>query len=333
MQEKSQNGTRRIVVLGTGGTISGSSAHGADNIGYIAGTLAVATLLAGFDAPAGFTLHSEQTAQIDSKDMTFALWQSLAQRCAYWLDQSDVVGIVITHGTDTLEETAFFLHSVLGPSKPVVLTCAMRPATSSTPDGPQNLRDALVVASTSTACGVTVVCAGVVHGAAEVQKVHTYRLDAFSSGDTGPIGYVEESTVRLVRPWPGGCDASASMTGALTMNTDHWPHVEIVMSHAGARGTVVDALVRQVQDRGDGASLEKRQVDGLVVAATGNGTVHLELEKALLRAQDAGISVLRATRCTQGRIFPRKQELFRDAGALTPVKARIALLLELLSRG
>jgi L-asparaginase len=105
-------------------------------------------------------------------------------------------GVVITHGTDTLEETAFFLHSVLAPAKPVVLTCAMRPATALSPDGPQNVRDAIAVAATAGAQGVTVVCAGTVHSGVDVQKVHTYRLDAFASGDAGPIGYVEEGAVR-----------------------------------------------------------------------------------------------------------------------------------------
>lgn len=321
MHKDSQTGARRIVVLGTGGTISGSSLLRSDNIGYTAGALDVLQLFVGIDAPEGFVLQAEQVAQIDSKDMNFALWKELARRCAYWLDQSDVAGIVITHGTDTLEETAFFLHSVLGACKPVVLTCAMRPATALAPDGPQNMRDALVVAATPGARGILAVCAGVVHGAQEVQKVHTYRLDAFSSGDAGPIGYVEEASVRLVRNWPAGLNADDAILRALEKSIVEWPSVEIVMSHAGAAGRVVDAL------------MQSPQVDGLVVAATGNGTIHSELEKALLRAQAAGISVVRATRCPQGRILPRPQESFRDAGSLTPVKARISLLLELLRRG
>jgi len=288
-------------------------------------------LFAGIEVPEGFVLETEQVAQLDSKDMDFATWQQLADRCAHWLDQSDVAGIVITHGTDTLEETAYFLHSVLVSHKPVVLTCSMRPATALAPDGPQNMRDAVAIAATFGAGGVTAVCAGVIHSAQEVQKVHTYRLDSFSSGDAGPIGYVEESAVRLVRNWPVGIDSGSFIKAALTTKADNWPHVEIVMSHAGARGTIVDALIQPLthEDHGTGVKLK---IAGFVVAATGNGTIHGELEQSLLKAQAAGITVVRATRCAQGRILPKQQEKFRDAGSLSPVKARIALVLELLSR-
>ena len=142
-------------------------------------------------------------AQVDSKDMSFEIWRQLALRCDHWLAQEDVGGVVITHGTDTLEETAYFLHAVLAPrKKPVVLTCAMRPATAFMPDGPQNLLDAIAVASAPGARGVVAVCAGVIHSALDVAKRHTYRLDAFSSGDAGPVGYVEEGQLRLLRDWP-----------------------------------------------------------------------------------------------------------------------------------
>jgi len=314
---------RRVVVLGTGGTIAGRAASSADNIGYKAGEVDVADLLGGIDAPPGVTLVAEQVAQVDSKDMDFDIWRTLAQRCAHWLGQPDVAGVVITHGTDTLEETAFFLHSVLDAVKPVVLTCAMRPATALAPDGPQNVRDAISVAATEDARGVTAVCAGTVHSGVDVQKVHTYRLDAFASGDAGPIGYVEEGEVRLVRAWP---NAAAQRVAAICEPGDvQWPRVEIVMSHAGASGAVVDALVQS----GTGSSDPLR---GLVLATTGNGTVHYLLEAAALKAQDGGIAVRRATRCANGRILPKEGDALRDAGALTPVKARIALMLELLGK-
>ncbi|MGJ7603814.1 asparaginase [Variovorax sp. LT1R20] len=311
---------RRVVVLGTGGTIAGKASSSGDNIGYTAGQVDVADLLGGIEAPEGIALLAEQVAQVDSKDMAFDIWQKLAQRCVHWLAQPDVAGVVITHGTDTLEETAFFLHSVLAPAKPVVLTCAMRPATALSPDGPQNVRDAIAVATTVGAQGVMAVCAGMVHSGVDVQKVHTYRLDAFASGDAGPIGYVEEGAVRRVREWP----AAPSNQSSKALNTSGpWPRVEIVMSHAGASGAIVDALVRE------GA---EEPVRGLVLATTGNGTVHYALEAAALKAQDAGIAVLRATRCSSGRILPRADDRLRDAGALTPVKARIALMLELLGK-
>lgn len=311
---------RRVVVLGTGGTIAGRAASSGDNIGYTAGQVGVADLLGGIEAPQGVSLEAEQVAQVDSKDMSFDIWQQLARRCAHWLAQADVVGVVVTHGTDTLEETAFFLHSVLAPAKPVVLTCAMRPATALSPDGPQNVRDAVSVAATQGAHGVTVVCAGAIHSGIDIQKVHTYRLDAFASGDAGPVGYVEEGEVRRVREWPKGAALPASkLFGPAAVR---WPRVEIVMSHAGASGAVVDALLQP------GAA---EPVRGLVLAATGNGTLHHALEAAALKAQDAGIAVVRATRCANGRILPKAGDLLRDAGALTPVKARIALMLELLA--
>ncbi|QFZ85878.1 asparaginase [Variovorax paradoxus] len=317
MTHSSLSETRRVVVLGTGGTIAGKAANSGDNIGYTAGQVGVADLLGGIEAPADVTLVAEQVAQLDSKDMDADTWRQLAARCAHWLAQPDVAGIVVTHGTDTLEETAFFLHAVLAPAKPVVLTCAMRPATALSPDGPQNVRDALVVASTRGAQGVTAVCAGTIHSGVDVQKVHTYRLDAFASGDAGPVGYVEEGEVRRVRAWPQGAALDASRLEAVSKP---WPRVEIVVSHAGASGAIVEALLLP--------SVEPLR--GLVVAATGNGTVHHALEAAALRAQAAGAAVLRATRCANGRILPKPGDGLRDAGALTPVKARVALVLELL---
>ncbi len=315
---------RRIVVLGTGGTIAGRAASGGDNIGYTAGQVGVADLLGGIEAPEGLALAAEQVAQLDSKDMEPDVWLQLARRCAFWLAEADVAGVVITHGTDTLEETAFFLQAVLAPGKPVVLTCAMRPASSLSPDGPQNVRDAIAVAATPAARGVTVVCAGAIHSAFDVQKVHTYRQDAFASGDAGPVGYVEEGAVRRVRDWPES-PARSKLIEAGEGAAMQWPRVEILTSHAGATGAIVDLLL---QERAMGVVAEP--VRGLVLAATGNGTVHHALEAAALRAQDAGVAVLRATRCASGRILPRPDDKLRDAGALTPVKARIALMLELI---
>lgn len=314
---------RRIIVLGTGGTIAGRAEAMGDNIGYTAAQVGVADLLGGIAVPAGIVVETEQVAQVDSKDMDAATWQRLAQRCAHWLAQTDVAGIVITHGTDTLEETALFLHLALGPHKPVVLTCAMRPATALSPDGPQNVRDAIAVASTSGARGVVAVCAGVVHSALDVQKVHTYRLDAFSSGDAGPIGYVEEGELRLLRGWPV-CSASGEVLSAIALDPSHWPRVEILVSHAGAGAGLVDVLIDQYRSARPGAAR------GLVLAASGNGTLHHAMETAAARAADSGMVVVRATRCAQGRILPKAGDALRDAGALSPVKARVALMLELM---
>ncbi|MCE8021598.1 asparaginase [Halomonas sp. MCCC 1A11036] len=326
MKNATSSGSRRIVVLGTGGTIAGSSPQAGDNIGYVAGTVPVSELLGGIPAPDGFTLHAEQIAQLDSKDMDFATWHALRVRSEHWLAQDDVAGLVITHGTDTIEETSFFLHSVIQSSKPVVLTCAMRPSTSSAPDGPQNLCDAIAVATTAGATGVVVVCAGEVHGTVDIRKDHPYRLNAFGSGDAGPIGYVEEGQVRLLRRWPR--EGALNKTNAsITLPTaDRWPRVEIVLSHAGASGKLIDTLIRERQEGHPAA------VAGIVLGATGNGSLHHDLENAALRAQAAGIEVIVATRCAEGRILPAPNASLSVEVDLSPVKARVALLLKLCER-
>ncbi|WP_440480560.1 asparaginase [Ramlibacter tataouinensis] len=305
--------SNRIVVLGTGGTIAGRGAPGAD-MGYVAGQIGVGELLAGIPELAGVPVATEQVAQIDSKDMAFGVWQALAARCAHWLAQADVAGIVITHGTDTLEETAWFLQRVLAPARPVVITCAMRPATALVPDGPQNLVDAFAVARHPGAQGVTAVCAGVVHGAAEVRKLHPYRLDAFGSGDAGPLAYVEAGRLRRLRAWPQG-SAEAALLDRLA-RTREWPWVEIVTNQAGAGARTVDALVAA-------------GVRGLVAAGTGNGSLNSEMEQALLRAMDRGVRVVRSTRCLDGEVIGQPGDRL-PAHPLTPVKARVDLLLELL---
>ncbi len=313
---------QKIVILGTGGTIAGKGAGALDHTGYTAAQVGVQDLLAdlpGWGASALQKLVMEQVAQVDSKNMGFAIWTRLAERVAHHLADPAVRGIVITHGTDTLEETAYWLQALLAPAKPVVLTCAMRPATALVPDGPQNLLDALAVVEVEGAMGVTAVCAGTLHSAFDVQKVHPYRLDAFDSGDAGPLGFVEEGRVRLLRAWPG--DASTAPSGQaawLPSQVVVWPRVEIVTSCVGVDGQTVQSLVR------GGAQ-------GIVVATTGNGTVHQDLEAALrLAMKSQGLKVLRATRCSQGRVLPGASDALPAAPGLTPVKARVALMLQLM---
>lgn len=305
-----------LVILGTGGTIAGQALSASDNIGYTAAQVGIDQLLAAIPALAECgPFIAEQLAQIDSKDMSFAVWAQLAARVSHFLARDDVQGIVITHGSDTLEETAYFLQAVCRPAKPVVLTCAMRPATALAPDGPQNILDAVAVARHPGARGVVAVCAGTIHSAFNVQKVHTYKLDAFSSGDAGPIGYVEEGHLRLVRNWPF---AQATYASIAIESIAQWPRVEIIMNYVGAS----DALVQALVDQG---------VRGLVVAATGNGTLHHALQAGLLKAQAAGVRVLRSTRCVDGRVLPLPGDAIADSKGLSPVKARVALMLDLLA--
>lgn len=315
---------KNVVILATGGTIAGTAAHSSQSVGYTAAQLGVEQLLAAVPdlaQVAGGGLIAEQVAQLDSKDMDGPTWRHLALRCAHWQAQGDVAAIVITHGTDTLEETAWFLHEVLPVStKPVVLTCAMRPATALLADGPQNLRDAVACAVDARAGGVLVVAAGQVHGARAVRKQHPYRLDAFSSGEQGALGWMEEGRVRWQQPVDMGEVQGGRL--ALLPAAGDWPWVELVSSHAGCNGRAVDALVTQ-------------GVQGLVVAATGNGTLHHALEAALQRALRAGVPVWLGTRCSEGQLVgspqtPGTEALQPRPVTLSPVKARISLQLALL---
>lgn len=302
------------MILGTGGTIAGTAASASDGVGYTAGQLRVEDLLAAVPALSSRRLEAHQLAQLDSKDMDVATWQRLAAGVAEHLARPEVAGIVITHGTDTLEETAYFLHRVLAPAKPVVLTAAMRPATALAPDGPQNLFDAVQVAATAGASGVVLAFAGRVHDAVQVRKVHSYRVDAFESADGGLVARVEEGQVRVVGRWPSG---EALGLGRIARTADQWPRVEIVMNHAGADGAIVRAL------RASG-------IDGLIAAGTGNGTLSTRLDAALREAQAAGVTVWRSTRCDAGPVMDLPG-LLPSAGALSPVKARIDMILGLLA--
>lgn len=313
----------KIVVLGTGGTIAGVGAGAGSGVqghlGYQSAQLGVEQLVAGIPGLQSVSLITEQVAQVDSKDMAPGIWQALAARCAHWLQQPQTQGLVITHGTDTLEETAYFLHRVLAPAKPVVITCAMRPATALAPDGPQNLLDAITVVASPGARGVLAVCAGRVHGARDVAKVHPYRLDAFDSGEAGPLAVVEEGHLRPLRPWPESEGVPPGLAQAVAATApSSWPRVEIVLNHAGADGLVVDALVAQ-------------GVAGLVAAGTGNGTLSEGLTRALLQAQAQGVRVVRSTRCALGQVVPHGSDALPEASGLSPVKARVELQLRLLA--
>jgi L-asparaginase len=261
--------------------------------------------------------------------MGWRQWCALAQRVEHHLARSDVPAVVVTHGTDTLEETAFFLSRVLDArllrDKAVILTCAMRPASSTAPDGPQNVLDAVSVARSGGASGVLAVCAGTIHCARDVQKVHPYRLNAFDSGEAGPLGFVEENRVRWVHPCPV-LEAPVSGASVQRMSSVVWPRVEIVMNYVGATGATVRALCAVTAE-------DDELVRGFVVAGTGNGTVHEDLLSALREAQARGIAVVRATRCAQGGVVPSSAigEL-PDSQGLSPIKARIELALGLIKK-
>ena len=310
---------KKIVILATGGTIAGW----ADDVdlaqNYRAGQVGVAHLLDKIDASA-HTLVSEQLAQIDSKDMDDVLWRCLADRAAHWLAQADVQGVVVTHGTDTLEETAYFLQAVLRPTKPLVLACAMRAANAPDSDGPRNLQDAIALAASPNAMGVMVVCAGEVHAGQEVQKLHTQRLNPFTSGDLGPIGRMQAGYFERLREVCVNTGLRAMPTLSDVLACDPWPRVALVLSHAGATAEMVEAL------------LAKHAPEGWVVAGTGNGTVHIALQTALEKAQNQGAMVVRTSRCALGGVQSRTDDVFAHAATLTAVQARVALMLVLIAK-
>lgn len=301
-----------ILVLGTGGTIAGLADSPATSGRYQAAQLPIAALAASVPGVAGYRIESQQVLQIDSKDLNFGDWLALLDALQAAQRRTEVRGIVITHGTDTLEETAYFLHRVLMPSKPVVLTAAMRPANAPDADGPGNLADALVVAASASG-GANLVCmAGAVHAAGVLRKAHTTAVDAFTSDEAPLAGRVEAGNY-LPGEIPG---QPMSMAPLALPPVSDWPWVEIVENHVHADGRAVQALVQA-------------GVHGLVAAGTGNGTLSLPLEAALRLAAQAGVRVVRASRCLVGPVST-EPGLLPVARSASPVKARIDLLLELL---
>jgi L-asparaginase len=185
------------------------------------------------------------------------------------------------------------------------------------------MADAARVALSASVRGVLVVCAGKIHSAAHVQKVHPYRVDAFDSGEAGPVGLVEEGELRLLSDWPR-IEAVSAPVDITRLMAHGWPRVELVFSHAGASGAMVHALLQEQE----GLS----PLSGLVVAGTGNGSIHKDMEAALLLAVAQGVRVVRVSRCPYGQVVggtsSARSGAFADMG-LSAVKARIALMLDI----
>ena len=325
-----QVNNQKIVVLGTGGTIAGESASETESLNYQAAQRSIADLLKPISGqtmqgPASiqpFAIEAVQVAQIDSKDMDFEVWRRLAVCCSDHLSRDEVKAVVITHGTDTLEETAYFLSQVIHIDKPIVLTCAMRPANFKDADGPQNLRDALNFAAQARGRGVWLVAAGEIHHSQYVQKVHPTRLNAFDSGEWGAAASVHEDQIKWLKSFEKNKPQSGSdgILKAIDLpEVAQWPWVEIVTHHVQSNGRALSLLV-------------KAGVHGVVVAGTGNGSVSASLKDALLSAQSHGVQVCVASRCNQGPVLPTENHVFKTAGELNAVKTRVALILDLMSK-
>lgn len=315
---------QKVVVLATGGTIAGVAGDVSKPNNYVSGQLSVSQLTQNLDT-AGVELVSEQVFNIDSKDLQFAHWQALLERCHFWLEQNDVAGLIVTHGTDTLEETAFFLQAVLRPTKPVAMTCAMFPANVPQSDGPQNLQDSLHWVLSGRDIGVHLVCAGEVHFGIGVQKVFSDRSKAFASREE-ESSHPQNSMPALDWPMP---------SVEQVLSTKHWPRVELLYNHSGADGQLVRTLLKA---RGDGESgtisnpPQTALTKGLVVAGTGSGTLSQDLERALIDAQKAGLWVARTSRCVFGVANPDKHPHIRALIHFSPAQARVSMILGLIAQ-
>lgn len=274
----------RVTVLATGGTIAGSASLTTDPTGYRAGTTGVEELLAAVPELASLAeLRGEQFAQVDSSDMTDAMLIELAHRVEALQSDPGVDAVVITHGTDTLEETAYFLHLVGSGRKPVVLAGAMRPPTALSPDGPRNMFAAVAVAASPQVRGegVLVVMNDAIHSARDVTKTSALGLGSFSSPH-GALGAVAGDRVvlyrRLARPH----------TAATPFRVpDALPRSVVLFAHSGLEQMDLGALER---------------FDVIVHAGFGNATVSSRLVGALERARERGALLVRASRTGGGPV-------------------------------
>lgn len=310
-----------VVVLATGGTIAGAGASDVAS-GYQSARLAVDALIESVpDAAKLARLRGEQVASIGSQDMTDEVWLTLARRVNVVAANPEVGGIVITHGTDTLEETAYFLNLVVKTRKPVVLTGAMRPSTALSADGPLNFFNAVAVAVSPAAAGqgVLVVINDGIHDAASLTKTSTTAVEAFRSPLRGLVGSVTWGAVEFFRAPPQRHTTASEFS---IDGVEALPRVEIVMAHAGMTGDLIDAAV------GLGAR-------GIVVAGVGNGNMTASALEALTRAAARGIVCVRSTRVASGEVG-RNVEVDDDgrgfiaSDELNAPKARVLLKLALL---
>ena len=307
-------------MLATGGTIAGSQSARSRR-GYRSGIIPIEALIAaapGIESLA--QLDAAHVASIGSQDMGEAVWRALARRTESALGSPDVAGVVITHGTDTMEETAYFLNLVVRSPKPVVLVGAMRPSTAMSADGPMNLYNAVATAAHPDAGGrgVLVVANDEVHFAREVAKTNTTQIGTFKSTHRGLAGLVSSGRLHFygkpVRRHTHGSEFQVRPSGTL-------PRVDIVYAHAGMGRELIDASVRA------GAR-------GLVIAGVGNGNLGAGALAGAAAAARAGVAVVRSTR-TGGGIVERNVEMDDDtlgfiaADELNPQKARILLMLGL----
>jgi len=308
------------VIAATGGTIAGEAPSTTD-AGYKSAAVAVDVLIAAVPQMKSFAdVSGVQVAAVGSQDMNDELWTRLAATANQLLARPDVDGLVITHGTDTLEETAYFLNLVVKSDKPVVLTGSMRPSTSLSADGPLNIYNAVGVAADVRAKGrgVLVVANDDIHGARAITKRHTTDVQTFVSPEAGLIG------VCLFDDRDFGRSPARAHTTAtpFTVTDGHpLPRVDVIYAHAGMSSDLIDAAVAA------GAK-------GIIVAGVGDGNMTTPALEAVKRAIARGVLVVRSTRVGEG-VVRRNIEVNDDelgtvvSKELNPAKARVLLKLVL----
>lgn len=310
-----------IKILATGGTIAGSGATSTTTVGYTAAVVGVQKLIDAVPEIKNVAnVSGEQVVQIASENMTNEIWLKLAKRVNELLASDDVDGIVITHGTDTIEETAYFLDLVVKSDKPVVIVGSMRPPTALSADGPINLYNAVVLAGSKEAIGkgVLVCLNDTINAAREVTKTSTFMVDTFRSPDFGCLGFVQKGKAIFYRePTRKHTTQTVFDISQLTQ----LPRVDIVYGYANDTRVGLDAFV-------------KAGAKGIVNAGTGNGSLYNEVKQGLIDAQKQGIVVVRSARAGSG-IIARNGEAndyqlhFVASDTLNPQKSRVLLMLAL----
>lgn len=310
-----------VKILATGGTIAGAGSTSSTTVGYTAAVTPVDALINNVpELKKVANVSGEQVAQIASENMTNEVWLTLAKRVNQLLSQDDVDGIVITHGTDTLEETAYFLHLVVKSDKPVVLVGSMRPPTAMSADGMLNLYRAVILAGSKEAVGkgVLVMLNDTIHSGRDVTKTITDRVDTFKAPEIGPLGFFTGDKPVFYRS-PLRKHTTASEFDIMKLSA--LPKVDIVYHYANNSGTAVEAFT-------------KAGAKGIIHAGTGNGSIGKAEYPAVEAAQKKGVVIVRTSRVGNG-IIARNGEANDDkynfvAGDnLNPQKARILLMLAL----
>ena len=313
--------TARVMILATGGTIAGAAETGTQS-GYTSGQVSIEGMIAavpGIDALA--QVSGEQLSNVGSQDMTFEIMITLALRINALLAAGEADGVVVTHGTDTMEETAHFLNLTVKSKKPVILTGSMRPSTAVSADGPLNLYNAVSVAADPQAAdrGVLVVMNDRIHGAHSLTKTDTTSVETFLSPISGLIGTVSYGKIQYFRrPFRKNTYRSEFSIDGVT----ELPRVDILYACADMPADLIDCSVAQ------GAR-------GIVIAGDGNGNMNAATAERAARAAARGIFIVRSSRVPSGKVG-RNVEVDDDrlgfiaSDELNPAKARILLMLALL---